>query len=173
MNHSRECLSDGTSSDRDQPTDADISDLQNSNLRALVLRAYSSLPSHGKPADPEATVLAAIVLSNGASCHLVSLATGTKCLNYNTSADDTLARDLHAEVLARRAACLFLYTQFQHCLQCISCTTSMLPNYRTCARHCLSLPSYSLRSSLCTQGPSSLTETKSVFVCAKATSFIC
>lgn len=120
------CASLLTDSEQPDVTTSDV--LLNSRVRALVLRAYNSLPAHGKPGQQEGTVVAAVVLSDGAKAlSLVSLATGTKCLNYNTSADGRLAHDLHAEVLARRAACLWLYRQFHHCLQCSSCKTSVQP----------------------------------------------
>lgn len=96
----------------------------NSRAQAAVQQAYRSLPKHGKPAAKEGTVLAAVVLSWGSSCHVVSLATGTKCLNYKTSSDGRLAHDLHAEVLARRSACLWLYKQLEHSLQCSSSRNS-------------------------------------------------
>lgn len=113
-------------SDTEDEPNAQISDsLLNSRIVTLVLRVYNSLPAHGKPGEQEGTVLAAVVLSKGSSCHVVSLATGSKCLNYSISADGRLAHDLHAEVLARRAACSWLYKQFLHILQCSSCNTGM------------------------------------------------
>lgn len=94
----------------------------------LLQLAYGSLPVHGKPGEQEGTVVAAVVLSDEAEVlSLVSLATGTKCLSHKASADGRLAHDLHAEVLARRAACLWLYKQLHHSLVCSSCTTSAQP----------------------------------------------
>ena len=109
----------------EQPSSEALDASLKSRAIELVQQAYSSLPVHGKPGAQECTVLAAVVLSDAAKAlSLVSLATGTKCLNHKAAVDGRLAHDLHAEVLARRAACLWLYKQLHHSLLCSSCTIS-------------------------------------------------
>lgn len=91
---------------------------QKSRIMELVQAAYELLPKHGKPADNESTVLAAIVLiSADATFSLVSLATGTKCMGeVKRQEDGSIVHDLHAEVLARRTAMYWVYQQLKHCL---------------------------------------------------------
>nr|XP_019966720.1 PREDICTED: double-stranded RNA-specific editase B2-like [Paralichthys olivaceus] len=60
-------------------------------------------------------VLAGIVMTRGfdlRSARVVSLATGTKCLDNVSDRDSTLG-DCHAEVLSRRALVRFLYSQLE------------------------------------------------------------
>jgi len=75
---------------------------------------FRKLPKQGKPTDSQWTVLSAIVLvksSDQKQIKILSLATGTKCLDGSTrlkSDPGTLLHDCHAEVLARRGFMLWL-----------------------------------------------------------------
>eukprot|EP00892_Ulva_mutabilis_P006798 jgi/Ulvmu1/4490/UM002_0216.1 len=84
----------------------------------VVRSAYNQLPKHGKPCGEEVTVLAAIVMAcQDDSVSVVSLATGTKCVARDKrQGDGKIVHDLHAEVLARRAAVYWVYRQLKHCL---------------------------------------------------------
>jgi len=76
---------------------------------------FRILPKQGKPTEKQWTVLAGIVLVKNQNekleLKIVSLATGTKCLDGTTrlqSDPGTLLHDCHAEVLARRGFILWL-----------------------------------------------------------------
>eukprot|EP00090_Calanus_glacialis_P022361 TRINITY_DN34514_c0_g1_i1.p1 TRINITY_DN34514_c0_g1~~TRINITY_DN34514_c0_g1_i1.p1 ORF type:complete len:390 (-),score=124.08 TRINITY_DN34514_c0_g1_i1:35-1204(-) len=75
---------------------------------------FRKLPKQGKPTDTQWTVLSAIALvktSDQKQIKILSLATGTKCLDGSTrlkSNPGTLLHDCHAEVLARRGFMLWL-----------------------------------------------------------------
>ena len=68
---------------------------------------FHKLPKKGKPKASEWTVLSAVFLYralNPGAAHLVSLATGTKCLDGETrrrSLAGSLVHDSHAEVITR------------------------------------------------------------------------
>uniref|UniRef100_A0A8D2ZWQ6 Adenosine deaminase RNA specific B2 (inactive) n=1 Tax=Scophthalmus maximus TaxID=52904 RepID=A0A8D2ZWQ6_SCOMX len=74
-------------------------------------------------------VLAGIVMTRGfdlRSAQVVSLATGTKCLDLDEVSDrDSTLSDCHAEVLSRRALVRFLYSQLEPLLW-----------YKTISSHC-------------------------------------
>lgn len=73
-----------------------------------VLDLYTSF--RFSPPQSQFTILAAFVLENATTHHVISLATGSKCLpttRFPTTGDALL--DSHAEVLARRGAMLWLY----------------------------------------------------------------
>uniref|UniRef100_A0A3P9LG05 Adenosine deaminase RNA specific B2 (inactive) n=1 Tax=Oryzias latipes TaxID=8090 RepID=A0A3P9LG05_ORYLA len=81
----------------------------------LVRDKYAQLTessSHGRP-----KVLAGVVMSRGfdiSSARVVSLATGTKCLDLEDESDNgRILRDCHAEVISRRALVRFLYAQLE------------------------------------------------------------
>uniref|UniRef100_A0A3P9IH40 Adenosine deaminase RNA specific B2 (inactive) n=1 Tax=Oryzias latipes TaxID=8090 RepID=A0A3P9IH40_ORYLA len=81
----------------------------------LVRDKYAQLTessSHGRP-----KVLAGVVMSRGfdiSSVRVVSLATGTKCLDLEDESDSgRILRDCHAEVISRRALVRFLYSQLE------------------------------------------------------------
>ncbi|XP_077368441.1 double-stranded RNA-specific editase B2-like isoform X2 [Festucalex cinctus] len=61
--------------------------------------------------------MAAIVMTRGfelSSAEVVSMATGTKCLDWDaTCRDDSALHDCHAEVVCRRALLRFLYAQLE------------------------------------------------------------
>uniref|UniRef100_A0A665XEV4 Adenosine deaminase RNA specific B2 (inactive) n=1 Tax=Echeneis naucrates TaxID=173247 RepID=A0A665XEV4_ECHNA len=94
--------------------------LQNSSLQdiSVNLEKYAELTdgcfstSHARH-----KVLAGIVMTRGLdlqSAQVVSLATGTKCLDPDNVSDRELTlSDCHAEVVSRRALVRFLYTQLE------------------------------------------------------------
>lgn len=75
---------------------------------------FRSLPKSGKPTANQWTVLSAMALvksDDPSSIHILSLATGTKCLDGSTrlaGIPGSLIHDSHAEVLARRGFLLWL-----------------------------------------------------------------
>uniref|UniRef100_A0A3B4WDB2 Adenosine deaminase RNA specific B2 (inactive) n=1 Tax=Seriola lalandi dorsalis TaxID=1841481 RepID=A0A3B4WDB2_SERLL len=88
--------------------------------RTFFLEKYTELTdSCFSTSHARHKVLAGIVMTRGfdlQSAQVVSLATGTKCLDldYVTDRDSTLS-DCHAEVVSRRALVRFLYTQLELC----------------------------------------------------------
>uniref|UniRef100_A0A3P9Q7T3 Adenosine deaminase RNA specific B2 (inactive) n=1 Tax=Poecilia reticulata TaxID=8081 RepID=A0A3P9Q7T3_POERE len=88
------------------------------SIYGLVREKYSQLSdgcsssSHGRH-----KVLAGIVMTRGfdlGSAQVVSLATGTKCLDSDRlNEDGWTLRDCHAEVLSRRALVRFFYSQLE------------------------------------------------------------
>ncbi|XP_014845743.1 PREDICTED: double-stranded RNA-specific editase 1-like [Poecilia mexicana] len=84
----------------------------------LVREKYSQLSDGCSSSSPgRHKVLAGIVMTRGfdlGSAQVVSLATGTKCLDSDRLKEDgwTL-RDCHAEVLSRRALVRFFYSQLE------------------------------------------------------------
>ena len=83
-------------------------------IASAALGAYESLP-RGKPRESEWTVLAAVILEDGASLRVLSLGTGSKCVGRDTlragEATGGLVRDTHAEVIARRSLLRVLYSE--------------------------------------------------------------
>uniref|UniRef100_A0A3B4TRF9 Adenosine deaminase RNA specific B2 (inactive) n=1 Tax=Seriola dumerili TaxID=41447 RepID=A0A3B4TRF9_SERDU len=88
--------------------------------RTFFLEKYTELTdSCFSTSHARHKVLAGIVMTRGfdlRSAQVVSLATGTKCLDLDhvTDRDSTLS-DCHAEVVSRRALVRFLYTQLELC----------------------------------------------------------
>uniref|UniRef100_A0A3B4TQV9 Adenosine deaminase RNA specific B2 (inactive) n=1 Tax=Seriola dumerili TaxID=41447 RepID=A0A3B4TQV9_SERDU len=86
--------------------------------RTFFLEKYTELTdSCFSTSHARHKVLAGIVMTRGfdlRSAQVVSLATGTKCLDLDhvTDRDSTLS-DCHAEVVSRRALVRFLYTQLE------------------------------------------------------------
>ncbi|XP_015242354.1 PREDICTED: double-stranded RNA-specific editase B2-like [Cyprinodon variegatus] len=84
----------------------------------MVREKYSQL-TDGGPSSSHGRhkVLAGIVMTRGfdlRSAQVVSLATGTKCLDSMTAKDEGCTlRDCHAEVLSRRALVRFFFTQLE------------------------------------------------------------
>ena len=79
---------------------------------------YRKLPKKGKPKDTEWTVLSCLAVVKPGDCDItvVSLATGTKCLDGVTrrkSLSGTLLHDCHAEILARRGFLVWLLHQIE------------------------------------------------------------
>jgi tRNA-specific adenosine deaminase 1 len=84
---------------------------------AACLAQYARLGRAGKPGPSQWTVLSCLALTRGEQHHLVSLATGTKCLSGAARAamavPGSLLHDCHAEVLARRGLLLWLVQQVE------------------------------------------------------------
>ncbi|MEQ2298671.1 hypothetical protein AMECASPLE_007647 [Ameca splendens] len=84
----------------------------------LVREKYSQLTDSSSSSSPgRHKVLAGIAITRGfdlRSAQVVSLATGTKCLDSDaTNEDGCTLRDCHAEVLSRRALVRFFYSQLE------------------------------------------------------------
>ncbi|KAK5860426.1 hypothetical protein PBY51_021903 [Eleginops maclovinus] len=79
----------------------------------LLSQKYSELTDGRSSSYAKHKVLAGVVMSRG-SAQVVSLASGTKCLDLDNDSDhsDTLS-DCHAEVISRRALVRFLYAQLE------------------------------------------------------------
>merc|ERR1719210_1406352 len=86
-------------------------------IAEACLKKFKSLPKQGKPKDTEWTVFSCFFifhLKDPEKFQILSLATGTKCLDGDTrvkSSPGTLIHDSHAEVLARRAFQYWLLDQ--------------------------------------------------------------
>uniref|UniRef100_A0A672H8X5 Adenosine deaminase RNA specific B2 (inactive) n=1 Tax=Salarias fasciatus TaxID=181472 RepID=A0A672H8X5_SALFA len=94
-----------------------------SSIFHLVTEKYTELTDSGLSAShTRHKVLAGIVMTRGLdlrSARVVSLATGTRCLDSGHVNDGgCLLRDCHAEVVSRRALVRFLYTQLELLLWC-------------------------------------------------------
>lgn len=77
---------------------------------------YRRLAKKGKPKESEWTVLSAVVLVREEEVKVVSLATGTKCLDGQTRRrviSGALLHDSHAEILARRGLLLWILNQIE------------------------------------------------------------
>ncbi|KAK5600292.1 hypothetical protein CRENBAI_002651 [Crenichthys baileyi] len=84
----------------------------------LVREKYSQLTDSSSSSSPgRHKVLAGIAMTRGfdlRSAQVVSLATGTKCLDSDAANEDGCTlRDCHAEVLSRRALVRFFYSQLE------------------------------------------------------------
>ena len=94
------------------------SDVANKVVEKCLVK-FARLSKKGKPKNSEWTVMAATYLirkDDPAKIHIVSLATGTKCLDGTTrrgSVPGTLVHDSHAEVLARRGFIVWLLDQIK------------------------------------------------------------
>lgn len=95
-------------------------DAWHSSIAQIVLDIYNNLSDNGKPKSTEFTVLAAIVAQVGDERPFVlSLATGTRCIGslLDSSSSGFLLSDSHAEVLARRGFCRYLYKCILKCIR--------------------------------------------------------
>ena len=87
-----------------------------SKVADLCFKSYNKLGKKGKPQQgKEWTKFAAIILTDSSgSIHVVSMATGTKCLGEKQrTATGMLLNDSHAEVLARRLFLRYIYKQLE------------------------------------------------------------
>ncbi|XP_011496007.1 PREDICTED: double-stranded RNA-specific editase Adar isoform X2 [Ceratosolen solmsi marchali] len=67
-----------------------------------------------KPQHARRKVLAGIVQTNGTETELICIATGTKCVSgEHLSVSGRALNDCHAEVIARRCLCEYLYKQLE------------------------------------------------------------
>jgi hypothetical protein len=81
--------------------------------------AFATLPPRGKPSAHEWTVLSAVIAvardehgENPPRLRCIALGTGTKCIGRGSlRADGTIVNDSHAEVIARRALCRYLFDE--------------------------------------------------------------
>ncbi|XP_060040483.1 double-stranded RNA-specific editase 1 isoform X5 [Erinaceus europaeus] len=83
----------------------------------LVLEKFGDLTENFSSPHARRKVLAGIVMTTGTDvkdARVVSVCTGTKCINGEYMSDRGLAlNDCHAEIIARRALLRFLYTQLE------------------------------------------------------------
>jgi len=85
-------------------------------IARLCLDKFKKLPKQGKPTAGQWTVLAGLVLEYENRLHLISLATGTKCLSGEErwkATKGTILNDSHAEILVRRGFLYWLLLQFK------------------------------------------------------------
>ncbi|XP_059471720.1 double-stranded RNA-specific editase Adar isoform X2 [Neocloeon triangulifer] len=86
------------------------------HIANLVLEKFSALMV-SKPAHSGRKVLAGIVMTTGSAMDDVSVigvTTGTKCINGEHMSDlGSSLNDTHAEIVARRCLCDFLYSQLE------------------------------------------------------------
>ncbi|XP_076975273.1 double-stranded RNA-specific editase 1 isoform X2 [Tamandua tetradactyla] len=86
----------------------------------LVLDRFSDLTDNFSSPHARRKVLAGIVMTTGTDVQdatVVSVSTGTKCINGEYMSDRGLAlNDCHAEIIARRSLLRFLYAQLELCL---------------------------------------------------------
>ncbi|XP_065353126.1 double-stranded RNA-specific editase Adar isoform X2 [Cloeon dipterum] len=99
------------------------------HISNLVLDKFSALMV-SKPAHSGRKVLAGIVMTTGSAMDDVSVigvTTGTKCINGEHMSDlGSSLNDTHAEIVARRCLCDFLYTQLELHLKSGSASESIL-----------------------------------------------
>lgn len=89
-------------------------------MEAKIMQTFEQL-TQGRQEVREYKVLAGIVMTtnmNFEEAIVVSLATGTKCVNGgNICCNGSVLNDSHAEIIARRGLMKFLYTQLRwHCM---------------------------------------------------------
>ncbi|XP_060040482.1 double-stranded RNA-specific editase 1 isoform X4 [Erinaceus europaeus] len=94
----------------------------------LVLEKFGDLTENFSSPHARRKVLAGIVMTTGTDvkdARVVSVCTGTKCINGEYMSDRGLAlNDCHAEIIARRALLRFLYTQLELLLSAPSAAAS-------------------------------------------------
>ncbi|PIK60664.1 Double-stranded RNA-specific editase 1 [Apostichopus japonicus] len=87
------------------------------SLHGLIFNKFNELTAHGNSQYSRRKVLAGIVMTvNGdySKSQVISVTTGTKCINGEYMSDQGLAlNDCHAEILSRRCLMKFLYSQLK------------------------------------------------------------
>jgi len=82
----------------------------------LVISKFTTL-IEGQPMHSRRKVLAGIVMTTGPQMEdakVISVATGTKCINgEHMSVQGASLNDTHAEIIARRCLCDFIYSQLE------------------------------------------------------------
>ncbi|XP_039313773.1 double-stranded RNA-specific editase Adar isoform X1 [Solenopsis invicta] len=79
----------------------------------LVHQKYSDL-IQTKPLHARRKVLAGVVITKGQDAELICVTTGTKCVSgEHLSVSGSAVNDCHAEVVARRCLCEYLYNQLE------------------------------------------------------------
>jgi len=83
-------------------------------ISALVLDKFTELSAELTSEYSRRKVLAGVVMTSSAGSKVICVTTGTKCISGEYLSDSgTTVNDCHAEVLARRCLCRFLYLQIQ------------------------------------------------------------
>ncbi|KAK7864797.1 hypothetical protein R5R35_012286 [Gryllus longicercus] len=99
------------------------------HIARLVIGKFTAL-MEGNPGHARRKVLAGIVLTAGPqmeAARVISIATGTKCINgEHMSVTGASLNDTHAEIVARRCLCDFLYSQLELHLDPATCEQSVL-----------------------------------------------
>ena len=94
----------------------------------LVINKFTSL-IEGQPMHSRRKVLAGIVMTTGPQMEdakVISVATGTKCINgEHMSVQGASLNDTHAEIIARRCLCDFIYSQLEIHLNSGECLVLM------------------------------------------------
>lgn len=87
------------------------------HIHGLIFNKFNELTAHGNSQYSRRKVLAGIVMTvNGdySKSQVISVTTGTKCINGEYMSDQGLAlNDCHAEILSRRCLMKFLYSQLK------------------------------------------------------------
>ncbi|GFG33071.1 hypothetical protein Cfor_12096 [Coptotermes formosanus] len=86
------------------------------HVARLVISKFTTL-IEGQPMHSRRKVLAGIVMTTGPQMEdakVISVATGTKCINgEHMSVQGASLNDTHAEIIARRCLCDFIYSQLE------------------------------------------------------------
>jgi len=98
----------------DQQADSECLKLAD-HIASLVLDKFSELTDKLTSEHARRKVLAGVVMTSvTAASKVICVTTGTKCISGEYLSDSgTTVNDCHAEILARRCLCRFLYTQIQ------------------------------------------------------------